>query len=236
MNKAEKEQYLREYYILKNQGKPFFPYAVFKDGAMACIVMAVIITMSIVLGAELGPKADPTTTTYVPRPEWYFFFLFELLRVIKPPAIVFIATIGIPTVLMVLMVLIPFIDRNPVRHPARRPVAMLTFVTIFAAMTYLSIEGAIAGSPTEIEMKVAPQFEMGKNVAASSGCLACHKIGENGNAGPGPPLTNIGARLGRPAIARTLLNPNPPMPPFTALKQQSPEKFTELVNFLSSLK
>jgi menaquinol-cytochrome c reductase cytochrome b/c subunit len=232
----EKEQYLREYYILKNQGKPFFPYAVFKDGAMACIVMAVIITMSIVLGAELGPKADPTTTTYVPRPEWYFFFLFELLRVIKPPAIVFIATVGIPTVLMVLMVVIPFIDRNPNRHPFRRPVAMLTFVTIFAAMAYLSIEGAIAGSPTEIDMKVAPQYEKGKNVAASSGCLACHKIGDNGNGGPGPPLTNIGARLGRPAIARTLLNPTPPMPPFTALKQQSPKKFTQLVNFLSSLK
>ena len=50
--------------------------------------MAVIITLSLVLGAELGPKADPTTTTYAPRPEWYFFFLFELLRVIKPPDLV----------------------------------------------------------------------------------------------------------------------------------------------------
>ena len=65
MNRHEKEQYLREYYILKSKGKPFFPYAVFKDGAMALIVMLVIITLSIVLGAELGPKADPTTTTYV---------------------------------------------------------------------------------------------------------------------------------------------------------------------------
>ena len=54
---------------------------------MACIVMVVIIVMSIILGAELGPKADPTTTTYMPRPEWYFFFLFELLRVIKPPVL-----------------------------------------------------------------------------------------------------------------------------------------------------
>src|SRR2546421_11719376 len=102
MNKAEKEQYLREYAVMKAQGKPFFPYAVAKDSIMACIVMGVIITLSIVLGAELGPKADPTTTTYVPRPEWYFFFLFELLRVVKPPSIVFIATVGVPTVLMVL--------------------------------------------------------------------------------------------------------------------------------------
>ena len=84
MNNREKEAYLREYSILKAQGKPFFPYAVAKDSVMFVVVMAAIIAMSIVLGAELGPKADPTTTTYTPRPEWYFFFLFELLRVIKP--------------------------------------------------------------------------------------------------------------------------------------------------------
>jgi quinol---cytochrome c reductase cytochrome c subunit, bacillus type len=236
LDAREKEQYLREYYILKGQGKPFFPYAVFKDGAMACIVMAVIITMSIVLGAELGPKADPTSTTYVPRPEWYFFFLFELLRVIKPPALVFIATVGVPTVCMVLLFILPFIDRNPNRHPFRRPVAMLAAVTTIAAMAYLTILGAVAGSPTEIDLKVAPQYEKGKDVAASSGCLGCHKIGENGNAGPGPPLTEIGSRLGRQAIARTLVNPTPPMPPFSALQKHDPQKFNELVNFLSSLK
>jgi ubiquinol-cytochrome c reductase cytochrome b subunit/menaquinol-cytochrome c reductase cytochrome b/c subunit len=203
---------------------------------MACIVMAVIIFLSILLGAELGPKADPTSTTYVPRPEWYYFFLFELLRVIKPPALVFIATVGIPTVAMVLLVLLPFIDRNPNRHPFQRPVAMIAGILTIAAMAYLTVLGAVAGSPTEIDMKVAPQYEKGKDAVASSGCLGCHKIGENGNAGPGPPLTNIGARLGRQAIARTLVNPTPPMPPFTALRDQDPQKFNELVDFLSSLK
>ena len=123
MDAREKEQYLREYSILKNQGKPFFPYAIAKDGAMACVTLAVIITLSIVLGAELGPKADPTTTTYTPRPEWYFFFLFELLRVVKPPELVFLATIGIPTVCLVLLLVLPFIDRNPERNPLRRPIA-----------------------------------------------------------------------------------------------------------------
>ena len=168
MDAREKEQYLREYYILKGKGKPFFPYAVFKDGAMACIVMVVIILMSIFLGAELGPKADPTSTTYVPRPEWYYFFLFELLRVIKPPALVFIATVGIPTIAMVLLVLLPFIDRNPKRNPLERPVATLAGILTIAAMAYLTILGAVAGSPTEIDMKVAPQYEKGKEVAASS--------------------------------------------------------------------
>ena len=97
MNRQEKEQYLREYSLLKQQGKPFFPYAVAKDAIMMMIVMVVIIAMSIILGAELGPKADPTTTTYVPRPEWYFFFLFEVLRVIKPAVLTPVATIGVPS-------------------------------------------------------------------------------------------------------------------------------------------
>src|SRR5438477_9228616 len=171
MNQRQREQYLREYGLQKAKGKPFFPYAILKDGTMACITLAVIIVLAIVLGAELGPKADPTTTSYTPRPEWYFFFLFELLRVIKPPAIVFIATIGIPTICMVLLILLPFIDRNPERHPARRPIATLTAVTVIAAMAYLSIEGALAGAPSEIDMKVAPQYEKGRAVAASTGCL-----------------------------------------------------------------
>src|ERR671927_1066705 len=125
MNKVEKEQYLREYSMLKAEGKPFFPYAVAKDSAMAAIVLLVIILMSLILGAELGPKVDPTTTTYVPRPEWYFFFLFELLRVIKPPELVPFATIGVPTVCMILLFLLPFIDRGPERRPERRPIATI---------------------------------------------------------------------------------------------------------------
>ena len=153
MNQREKEDYLREYSILKGQGKPFFPYAIAKDGAMACIVMAVIILMAILFGAELGPKADPTTTTYTPRPEWYFFFLFELLRVVKPPALVFIATIGIPTICLVLLLLLPFYRPQPGAQPAPAPDRQLTAgIATIAAMTYLTVLGAVAGAPTEIEL------------------------------------------------------------------------------------
>ena len=235
MNAREKEQYLREYELLKKQGKPFFPYAVFKDSAMAVVTLVVIIVMAIVLGAELGPKADPTSTTYVPRPEWYFFFLFELLRIVKPPELVFLATIGIPTICLVLLLALPFFDRGPERNPARRPIATLAGITTIGAMAYLSILGATAGSPTEIDLDVEPQYEKGRDVAASSGCTACHKFGENGNT-LGPELTDIGARLPAPAIERTLLNPTSPMPPYADLKENEPEKFNELVKFLASLK
>jgi hypothetical protein len=235
VNAREKEQYLREYELLKKQGKPFFPYAVFKDSAMAAITLVVIIAMAIVLGAELGPKADPTSTTYVPRPEWYFFFLFELLRVVKPPELVFMATIGIPTICLVLLLALPFFDRGPERNPARRPIATLAGITTIGAMAYLSILGATAGSPTEIELDVEPQYEKGRDVAASSGCTACHKFGENGNT-LGPELTEIGARLPAPAIERTLLAPTPPMPSYADLRENEPQKFQELVDFLASLK
>src|ERR671918_1482939 len=183
-----------------------------------------------------GPKADPTTTTYVPRPEWYFFFLFELLRVIKPPDLTPLATIGIPTICMILIVLLPFVDRSPERRPERRPVATAAGIFTIAAMAYLTYLGAAAGSPNEIEYEVAPQYEEGKLVAAQSGCLACHKIGENGNDGPGPELTDIASRLPAQAIARTLINPTAPMPSFAGLQKSSPQKFNALVAFLGQLR
>jgi menaquinol-cytochrome c reductase cytochrome b/c subunit len=247
VNRQEKEQYLREYSILKSQGKPFWPYAVAKDGAMACVVLAAIITLSIVLGAELGPKADPTTTTYTPRPEWYFFFLFELLRVIKPPELVALATIGIPTICMIMLFLLPFYDRGPERRPERRPIATTAGIFVIAAMGYLTYLGAAAGAPTQIEQatperikaqggEMLRQYEAGKQVVAQSGCLACHKIGENGNGGPGPNLTKIADRLPAQGIARTLVNPTAPMPSFSSLQQNQPEKFNAMVAFLGQLK
>jgi menaquinol-cytochrome c reductase cytochrome b/c subunit len=235
VNAREREQYLREYSILKNQGKPFFPYSVGKDSVMAAITVGVIVLMAILFGAELGPKADPTTTTYTPRPEWYFFFLFELLRVVKPPELVFLATIGIPTICLVLLLLLPFFDRNPERHPLRRPIATVAGIATIAAMTYLTVLGALAGAPTEIDLATSPQYEEGKQITASSGCLGCHKIGENGNT-LGPSLTDIGSRLGRAAIARTLINPTPPMPSFRALREDQPEQFDKLVEYVASLK
>jgi menaquinol-cytochrome c reductase cytochrome b/c subunit len=244
VNQREKELYLRDYALLKGQGKPFFPYAVAKDSIMAAVVLAVIITMAIVLGAELGPKPDPTTTTYTPRPEWYFYFLFELLRVVKPPEFTDAATIGIPTVCLILLILLPFYDRGPERRPERRPVATLAGVVTIGAMAYLTYLGAVAGSPTEIDLKAPSdlkgaalqKYEAGKLVTAQAGCLACHKIGENGNAGPGPNLTKVGGRLPREAIARTLVNPTAPMPSFVGLQRDDPQQFDNLVDFLSQLR
>ena len=82
-------------------------------------------------------------------------------------------------------------------------------------------------------MEVAAEYEAGKLVVAQSGCLACHKIGHNGNDGPGPDLTDIGEKLPKAAILRTLENPTAPMPSFAGLPE---EKKTAMVNFLAQLR
>jgi quinol---cytochrome c reductase cytochrome c subunit, bacillus type len=241
MNQAQKEAYLRDYSILKNEGKPFFPYAVAKDGTMALIVMLVIIFLAFLFGAELGPKANPTTTTYVPRPDWYFYFLFEVLRVMKNvPTFTPMAAIGVPTIAMILLFLLPFYDRSPERRIERRPIALVAGIATIGAMAYLTYTGANTGSPNSVDMKppstlTASQkntFVAGELVVGQSGCLACHVIGSNGNNGPGPNLTHIGSLLPMGAIASTLRNPTAPMPSFRNLP---PQKFQNLVGFLSEL-
>jgi mono/diheme cytochrome c family protein len=164
--------------------------------------------------------------------------------VIKPPSLVPLATIGVPTIGMILLFLLPFYDRGPERRPERRPVATLTGIFVIGAMALLTYEGANAGSPTAIEMptpvsikqaggQTLKEFEAGRAVVAGSGCLACHKIGDNGNSGPGPDLTRIGGRLPRQGIARTLVNPTAPMPSF---KNLPAKKFSAATFFLSQLK
>jgi ubiquinol-cytochrome c reductase cytochrome b subunit/menaquinol-cytochrome c reductase cytochrome b/c subunit len=207
-------------------------------------VIFVIAFLALMFGAELGPKADPTTTTYVPRPDWYFFFLFEVLRVMKNvPKFTPMATIGVPTICMILLFLLPFYDRSPERRIERRPVALAAGIATIVAIAYLTYQGANTGSPNSVDMKPPAgltaaerqTFVAGAEVVAQSGCLACHVIGENGNNGPGPPLTHIGSKLPPGAIASTLRNPTAPMPSFKGLAQNSPQKFNNLVGFLSEL-
>ena len=145
---------------------------------------------------------------------------------------------------MILLFLLPFYDRSPERRPERRPVAMVAAFFTIAAMAFLTYEGAIAGSPNLIELETPARiqvaggemlenYEAGKMVVAQTGCLGCHKIEHNGNTGPGPDLTEIGGRLSRQAIQRTLIEPSAPMPSF---KDLPTKKFDSAVEFLAQLK
>ena len=131
--RAEFKRYKED---VAKEGKPFFPYAILHDTIMSLVVVAVIIGLAViwkftsddgdvgVLGPLYTDKADPGTTNFVPRPDWFFYFLFYLLRIFKWPETVVLGTVGVPTLLLVLLIGLPFFDRRPERAILRRPVAI----------------------------------------------------------------------------------------------------------------
>ena len=89
------------------------------------------------------------------------------------------------------------------------------------------------GRPTEIKVPTRPGLEKGRDLAASSGCLACHRIGGSGNAGPGSNLTRVGRRLDRAEIERVLVDPEPPMPSYEGIGRANRR---EIARYLASLR
>src|SRR6476469_3249524 len=124
-------QFRRYKQDVKKRGKPFYPFAMFHDTVMSLVVVIVIAGLtwvwktSDILGPLIGAKADPGTVSFFPRPDWYFYFLFYLLRIFKWPETVILATIGIPPLCLVLLLALPFFDLRTGRRLTRRPVAIV---------------------------------------------------------------------------------------------------------------
>ena len=145
---------------VKERGKPFYPYAMLHDTIMSLVVVSVIAGLAIVwkyttpgdhhsiepgwLGRLYDAPADPGTINFVPRPDWYFYFLFYLLRIFKWPETVVIGTVGLPTVLLVILLAVPFIDLRSERRLTRRPVALVASILVVLSMGVLTYKGATA--------------------------------------------------------------------------------------------
>ncbi|MBV8064109.1 MAG: c-type cytochrome [Actinobacteria bacterium] len=253
---------------VKERGKPFYPYAMFHDTVMSLIVVSVIVGLAFLwkwtsygphhdglhkglLGPEYAPPADPGTTSFVPRPDWYFYFLFQLLRIFKWPESVFLGTIGIPTIALILLIALPFIDLRRERRPSRRPVAMVAAVLTVISMGVLTWKGAtakealasevIADVPSWVKVEKLPTAAIpGAKLFATAGCTACHTYNGAGSSNLGAPdLTAIGSRhLGISFQIRHLqcpscVNPGSPMPKFASLGET---RLHQLAVFLESSK
>ena len=216
-NRARHKRYKED---VEREGKPFFPYAVLHDSILGLLVVVVIIALAIIWhetadGTEaglLGPwyqdEADPGTTQFVPRPDWFFYFLFYLLRIFKWPESVFLGTVGIPTILLILLIALPFYDRRPERRLSRRPVAIVAAVLVVISMGVLTWKGAVAKEALGSELIAAglPQkwaqeqgfagngtAVQGAMLFAQSGCLNCHTYLGEGSANLGAPnLSDVG--------------------------------------------
>lgn len=243
MNRGQQEYYKRDYALAKAEGKPFFPYAVYKDLIIATLAIGLVITFAIWHRVEMGEPVNPASTDFVPRPEWYFFFLFELLKIFKGQNAlmpVIMATFIIPNVLMALLILTPFIDRNPERRIQRRPIALLSGIAVIVFLAYMTILGgespeSLGGEGLPLSGLEADEAALaGSQLYLANGCTSCHAIGGVGAAGPGPNLSNEGSKGNPPEFYEGFLK-DPPgnvMPSFTTF---TPEQYQQLGAFLSGL-
>lgn len=142
MNEREKQDYLERYKAAKEKGVPFFPDVLFKDAVVSLAVFLVLAALAYFFGAALEERANPADTNYNPRPEWYFLFLFQMLKYF-PGKLEFIGVVVIPTVSITLLFLLPFLDRSARRHALKRPAVTVTVVLLaisFIGLSYLSIK------------------------------------------------------------------------------------------------
>jgi menaquinol-cytochrome c reductase cytochrome b/c subunit len=239
---------------VKRRGKPFYPYAMYHDTVMSLVVVCVITVLAViwkygifgshVLGPVIGEEADPGTTSFVPRPDWYFYFLFYLLRIFKWPETVIIATVGIPTICLILLLVLPFVDVRMERRLSRRPVAVVAAILTVISMGVLTYKGATAEEAIASEVIAAiPSWSQqqgfadnqealdGARLFAESGCTNCHTYLGTGSSNLGAPdLTEEGAKnkgvrfqidhLKCPSCE----NPGSAMPPFAALGEDNLRK------------
>lgn len=230
--KAEFARYKRD---VKERGRPFHPYAMLHDTIMSLVVVAVIIGLAClwyfgsgeeagdagILGPRYAEKADPGTISFVPRPDWYFYFLFYLLRIFAWPESVILGTIGVPTIAMILLFALPFIDRRLERRLSRRPVAVIAGLLVIASMAVLTWKGATAKESLASENLVQvpgwiaendlvenakglegvdpgtaeADVTAGAEIFAQLTCLNCHSYLGSGGGFPGAPdLSDEGDR------------------------------------------
>ena len=115
MNDQDKRIIHKRFAEEKAKGVKFFPDIIYKDTLVAFSLFILLVALAMFVGVAKEPPADPSDTQYIPRPEWYFLFLFEMLKFF-PGKIEFIGTTVIPGLAVLVLLLLPFIDRSAKRH------------------------------------------------------------------------------------------------------------------------
>jgi mono/diheme cytochrome c family protein len=168
MNAQEKKDYDKKYKEAKEKGVPFFPDIIFKDTVVVLIVFIILVTLAYFVGAPVEARADPNDTTYTPRPEWYFLFLFQLLKYF-PGKLEVIGAMVVPGLFILLLLILPFIDKSPKRHFMNRPFASISALLVVAGIGALTLLAVTEAPP--------PQYAVAVDQAAAlyaKNCANCH--------------------------------------------------------------
>lgn len=181
MNEQDKEIIQARYKEEKAKGVKFFPDIVYKDTIVAFAIFILLVGLAVFVGVPEEPPADPSDSNYVPRPEWYFLFLFEMLKFF-PGQIEFLGTAIIPGLAVVLLLLMPFVDRSIKRHPRSRPVATVIMSLVVIGMIALTLRAVLTTPPQAeaVGLTYQEQVAAGQQFYVEY-CAECHgEFGEGG--------------------------------------------------------
>lgn len=182
MNQDQKQRYLESYRRAKENGTQFFPDIIFKDLLVAFSLFILVVGLAIFLGVAPEPPADPNDSAYIPRPEWYFLFLFQLLKYF-PGKLEWVGTVVIPVFVIFAMLLLPFYDRSPFRHWKKRKLSVGLMGVIVLGIVGLTIMAAVTSPPqpeSELDTTLSGRILTGQDLY-SFYCVECH--GADGEGG-----------------------------------------------------
>ena len=137
MNDEMKKKINEKYEASIQNAERFWPDSIYKDLLVSFALFILLIGLAYFLGVHPEPKVDPTDATYVPRPEWYFLFLFEFLKYF-PGELEWVGAAVIPGILVMALIFLPLYDKNPFRHNSKRKLAVgiMSFIVSHAGIIY----------------------------------------------------------------------------------------------------
>jgi ubiquinol-cytochrome c reductase cytochrome b subunit len=237
--------YLTEYRALtKNDGAPFVPYAIWKDLFFAAFILLAVAACAAYFG-PFGPsgKPDPTIIQTVPRPDYFFLWLYALLSLL-PPSLETPALLIGPVIVILGLILLPFLSGEGEKSWKRRPIAVLTVLLLAITLgTFTHLADYAPWSPEMSAWSGAPvpaQFLLGRTALERQGalvfqakqCRNCHALQDSGGQ-RGPSLDSVATRLTQDQLIRQVIQGGGNMPAYG--KNLSPAETTALVAFLETL-
>jgi ubiquinol-cytochrome c reductase cytochrome b subunit len=185
--------YDKAYAATKKGGVRFYPDIIGKDAIASLVVVVSLVLLALAFGAPLDAPADPTDSSYVPRPEWYFLPFFQLLKLF-PGSMESAIAVGVPGLLVLTLLGLPFFDRRSTRSIRHRPMALVAIVVLLGGSALL-----LGGALRDIQPTVAPESgrllsstERAGRALFQRQCSSCHVVGKNKGGDDGPDLTDIG--------------------------------------------
>lgn len=226
-----------------NKGDPFYPQIIFKDVLASLLIFILVLALALFHGATLEEPANPLTVDVVPRPEWYFMFLYKMLWYFGGPLEV-VGTFVIPVVAAAIIMGLPWLDRSLHREPWRRPLVSISTIASLMIVIYLTVLGMTAPGPVKPgdgitpDPDLSPQARAGMQVYNEYGCASCHLIKGTGSAA-GTDLSRIGSKRDRDWLRKIIsdprqINPAIAMPAYG--NRLSQEEMENILGYLSSLK